>query len=98
MSTLHTNDAVSSIARLVDMGVEPFPLAASTQMIAAQRLLRTLCEHHKSCVAADREVRQRLNIDDRPGDQFCRANGCRFCGQTGYHGRTAIIGDPSIRP
>lgn len=91
MSTLHTNDAPSSIARLVDMGVEPFLLAASTRMIAAQRLLRTLCEHCKTSVAQEREARKRLGIQERPDDQFHRANGCKCCGQTGYHGRSAII-------
>src|SRR5204862_4782215 len=76
-ATLHTNDAVSAVTRLVDMGVEPFLLASSLIGVGAQRLVRRLClECRKPYV--------------RDGTTFYSAQGCAVCNRTGYHGRTGI--------
>jgi len=91
-STLHTNDAVSAVTRLVDMGIEPYLVAATVQGIVAQRLVRRLCD---SCAESYTPEGAELagapppRIDDeRP--RFRRARGCDDCGQTGYRGRTGI--------
>lgn len=75
-ATLHTNDAVSAVTRLVDMGVEPFLLASSLIGVGAQRLVRRLCM----------ECRKPSPIDNR----FFSAQGCAACNGTGYRGRTGI--------
>jgi type IV pilus assembly protein PilB len=87
LSTLHTNDAPSAITRLVDMGVEPFLVAASVKMILAQRLLRRICPQCK--VPADPTAEQRDEIQTAKPTQFWRGSGCPACGQTGYKGRMA---------
>lgn len=93
LSTLHTNDAASSIARLVDMGVEPFLLAAAIRLVAAQRLVRTLCGACKVEIGTDKvaPLAARLGVALRADDRFFRAVGCRECRETGYRGRTAIV-------
>ena len=94
-STVHTNDAPSTPARLLDMGVEPYLLASSVRAILAQRLVRKVCP---GCAEVDdsewarelvREVRSR---GDDPGPATFRVGrGCERCHQTGYSGRTAIF-------
>ncbi len=90
LSTLHTNSAVGAIARLRDMGVEPFLLSSSIIGLMAQRLVRTLC---KSCrVAYDPEPRERqlLRIpDDEPATLY-KQKGCEACNHSGYRGRSGI--------
>ncbi|HWO89146.1 MAG TPA: GspE/PulE family protein, partial [Gemmatimonadales bacterium] len=91
MSTLHTNDAASTVARLADIGVEPYKMAAALKGIVAQRLLRKLCP--KCAVASDPE---RLPPYARPHSRFDRkveireSKGCAFCSYTGYRGRFAV--------
>lgn len=88
LSTLHTNDAPGAITRLIDMGVEPFLIASSLIIVAAQRLVRKLC---KSCcvkVPVTEELKKRFKLKT---DSIYRASGCAYCNQTGYLGRTAII-------
>ncbi len=93
LSTLHTNDAISTIARLMDMGAEPFLMAASLRAIVAQRLVRKICE---SCaepfqpdVTASALLRSELGAqaDDL---KFQRGRGCTYCNSTGYQGRIGI--------
>jgi type IV pilus assembly protein PilB len=96
LSTLHTNDAPSTITRLMNMGVEPFLVVASVNTIVAQRLLRTVCVKCKIeqpipkskikeiCDAAGLEGQ---SLD---GAKFARGAGCEVCGKTGYKGRVAI--------
>lgn len=87
LSTLHTNDALSAIPRLRDLGVETFLLAAALRLLAAQRLVRKLCaeckEPHPECarLAAEHQV---------PGAHFFRPVGCPACRGRGYRGRLAI--------
>ncbi|MBI4374274.1 MAG: type II secretion system ATPase GspE [Deltaproteobacteria bacterium] len=91
-STLHTNDSVSSITRLLDMGVEPFLVSSSIVAILAQRLIRTICRDCTKKYSPDDEELRRLNLtrEDLKGRQLQRAVGCANCMQTGYSGRTGI--------
>lgn len=92
LSTLHTNDAPSSITRLMNMGVEPFMVTSSINTILAQRLLRKVCTGCKTPVTVPDEQLQRWGI--APGDvssiTFYEGRGCKACGNTGYKGRVAI--------
>lgn len=89
-STLHTNDALGGISRLVDMGVEPFLVAASVRAFLAQRLVRRLCNHCKVPVEVSLDLRHRLGIpDDIQGEAF-EPVGCDKCRNTGFAGRLAI--------
>ncbi|MFH0736285.1 MAG: GspE/PulE family protein [bacterium] len=80
-STLHTNDSVSGITRLIDMGIEPFLVASSVKLIAAQRLVRKLCD----CKVEDTE--RQIEI----GTKVYMKKGCNKCNQIGYKGRKAIF-------
>ncbi|MCS7306993.1 MAG: GspE/PulE family protein [Aquificaceae bacterium] len=93
-STLHTNDAPSSIARLVDMGIEPFLVGSSVTLIVAQRLLRKLCPKCKLIDDTPRDVLYRLGVLKSPDENLLiyKANpdGCDNCNSSGYKGRTAV--------
>jgi type IV pilus assembly protein PilB len=93
LSTFHTNDAPSAISRLVYMGVEPFLLASSLNLIIAQRLVRRICERCKEPVKLSAEVIKRLNFDPRDHKDavFYHGRGCKTCGDTGYSGRLPIF-------
>jgi type II secretory ATPase GspE/PulE/Tfp pilus assembly ATPase PilB-like protein/CheY-like chemotaxis protein len=89
LSTLHTIDAASSIARLVDIGVEGYKIAAALKGVVAQRLLRRLCQ---SCRRESNEpVSERMRRWLPAGMTLYKAVGCAECSQTGYHGRMAIM-------
>jgi len=88
LSTLHTNTAIGAITRLQDMGVEPFLLSSSLEVVMAQRLVRLLCTHCKTPHNATEAECRRLDID--PKETLHRAVGCDKCNHTGYRGRTAI--------
>ncbi|MGS2718584.1 type II secretion system ATPase GspE [Eionea flava] len=88
LSTLHTNTAIGAITRLKDMGVEPFLLASSLEMVMAQRLVRKLCQHCRVEHVPTTAECERLLI--QPDDVIYQARGCSECKQTGYRGRTAI--------
>ncbi|MCZ6785463.1 MAG: type II secretion system ATPase GspE [Proteobacteria bacterium] len=92
LSTIHTNDAASSITRLVDMGVEPFLVGSSLVAALAQRLVRVLClDCREACDASDEELSE---IGVRPPGRpvrVYRAVGCPSCNQTGYHGQLGIF-------
>ncbi|MGA2232491.1 MAG: ATPase, T2SS/T4P/T4SS family [Tepidisphaeraceae bacterium] len=91
-STLHTNDAPSSIARLLDLGLEPFMVTAAIEGIVAQRLVRKICPKCKSEYTPTEE--QLLELDLRPDDVagkiFYFGKGCDFCNKTGYKGRQGL--------
>ena len=91
-STLHTNDAPSSIARLLDLGLEPFLVTATLEAIVAQRLVRTICPHCKEEFVPTEEALMELNLtpEQTAGRVFYRGKGCDFCRGTGYSGRIAI--------
>lgn len=91
LSTLHTNDAASTIVRLVDMGVAPYMVASSLVGIIAQRLVKLLCNECKEQITLTDPADLRLVSMDKPV-QICQAHkgGCKKCRGTGYSGRTAI--------
>ena len=91
-STLHTNDAASTVTRLVDMGVEPFLISSSLAGVLGQRLIRRVCKNCRAFYTPTDEDLDRLNLDrDEIGDhQFCFGKGCQICNYTGYKGRKAL--------
>ncbi len=91
LSTLHTNDAPGAIARLIEMGVEPFLVSSAVSCVLAQRLARRLCDHCKREVVVDGEV-VRANGYDFYEDSIvaCEPVGCGRCGNTGYKGRIGL--------
>src|SRR3954465_14793414 len=89
-STLHTNDAVGGITRLLDMDVEPFLLASVVKSFIAQRLVRTICPHCVKMYDYPREYLAEISVPAEMGTQFPRGEGCDSCRQTGYQGRLAI--------
>ncbi len=93
LSTLHTNDAPSTITRLIDMGVEPFLIASSVILAMAQRLVRKLCNFCKKAYKPAPELIRRLGLTPKEAEKitFYKAVGCEKCGGTGYKGRLAIF-------
>jgi type II secretory ATPase GspE/PulE/Tfp pilus assembly ATPase PilB-like protein len=93
LSTLHTNDAPSAIARLVDIGIKPFLVSSSVRAVVAQRLVRRLCPHCKQPGELSEFELQSLQID--PGQirqsSVMRAVGCDRCRGRGYRGRMGIF-------
>jgi type IV pilus assembly protein PilB len=92
LSTLHTNDAAGAVTRLVDMGVEPFLVAATLEGVLAQRLLRTICKNCRTPYDPSMSILNQLNLskDDLGGKQFYTGSGCDKCGGSGYKGRKGI--------
>ena len=91
-STLHTNDAASTIARFVDIGIPPLLLASSLNLIIAQRLLRKICPQCKVAYEPPVEMLEQLNIPvEERKMPFYRGEGCVNCNSTGYKGRTGIF-------
>ena len=92
LSTLHTNDAPSTINRLIDMGIASFLVSSSLNMVVAQRLVRKLCPQCKEEVQATEDMFGELGIDPREnGDmRVFKATGCPTCNQTGYKGRLGL--------
>jgi type IV pilus assembly protein PilB len=92
LSTLHTNDAPSAIGRLIDMGVEPFLVASSVNLVLAQRLVRRVCANCKQEVKLNEEVLAELQLDPREAAKatFFEGAGCVECNNTGYRGRQGI--------
>jgi general secretion pathway protein E len=90
LSTLHTNNAVSAVTRLRDMGVEPFLLSSSVVGVVAQRLVRLLCPHCKIPYAATPSECEEFGLSVANPPQLFKASGCEKCNSLGYHGRTSI--------
>lgn len=98
LSTLHTNDAATAFPRLTDMGIEPFLIASTVNLVIAQRLVRRVCVRCKENIVTDLEELEGnlpINILEKLGEgrtsiALTRGRGCEFCQQTGYHGRAAI--------
>jgi type IV pilus assembly protein PilB len=93
LSTLHTNDAVGAVTRLVDMGVEPFLLGATLEGVLAQRLVRRVCPDCREPVepSADSFAEFNLAPEQIEGGDFSRGRGCATCRQTGYKGRLGLF-------
>ena len=93
LSTLHTNDAPSTISRLLNMGVEPFLVTASVNLVLAQRLARKICVDCKSPTEKHPEALREAGHDrgaDRAAAKLMKGRGCRTCNNTGYKGRVAL--------
>src|SRR3989339_116541 len=93
LTTLHTNDAPSSISRLLDLGIEPFLLTATIEGIIAQRLIRKICPHCKEEITPTDEMLIELNLsrDEIKGKKVYYGKKCSACNNTGYKGRMAIF-------
>jgi type IV pilus assembly protein PilB len=90
LSTLHTNDAVSSITRLRDMGIEPYLIASSLIGVVAQRLVRRICLDCKTSYTPTEQEKILLVNRGIKAEKLYRGNGCGSCNKTGYRGRVAI--------
>ncbi|MCL2220067.1 MAG: Flp pilus assembly complex ATPase component TadA [Chitinispirillia bacterium] len=90
-STLHTNDAASSIARFTDIGIPPLLLGSSINLIIAQRLVRRICLKCKAPYTPDPELLQSLGLDPAKVTQLYKGSGCVTCNGTGFSGRIAIF-------
>jgi general secretion pathway protein E/type IV pilus assembly protein PilB len=100
-STLHTNDAIGGISRLLDMGIEPFLIASSVRAFLAQRLVRRLCSHCRQPAGPSQHPPHYLQSVGFPVEEkhrILRPVGCRECRGTGYRGRMAIIEVCAITP
>ena len=93
LSTFHTNDAPGTISRLAYMGVEPFLLASTLNLVIAQRLVRRICLQCKEPVVLNEKVLKRLGIsgENAENETFFHGKGCESCGNTGYKGRAPIF-------
>ncbi|MCC2617639.1 GspE/PulE family protein [Aestuariibacter halophilus] len=93
LSTLHTNDAISSAIRLLDMGAPGYLVASSLRAIVAQRLVRRICDNCKETYTpSEEEVFWLSHLDANVGQmQFKRGSGCQNCNQTGYRGRVGVF-------
>jgi type II secretory ATPase GspE/PulE/Tfp pilus assembly ATPase PilB-like protein len=90
-STLHTNDAPSAPVRLIDMGIDPYLVASSLEVVLAQRLVRRICPQCKQEYAPDGTPDLRAEFGVEPPGRLYRGAGCRSCQGSGYRGRTCII-------
>ncbi len=92
LSTIHTNNAASTISRLINMKVEPFLVASSLNLVIAQRLIRKLCGECKEPYYPDVKVLAKLGFtnSELSGKRFYKSKGCTVCNKTGYKGRMAI--------
>jgi type IV pilus assembly protein PilB len=100
LSTLHTNDAASTITRMIDMGIEAFNVSSAVNLIVAQRLVRRIC---KECKTEHKYRPEELAILGLPDDQlrdmvFFRGAGCEACGKTGYRGRQGLYEVMAVTP
>lgn len=90
LSTLHTNDSISAIPRLIDMGAEPFLISATVIGVVAQRLVRLICEDCKVPYQPPEDVLKRVGWQ-KGTSTFYRGEGCQKCGRRGYRGRTGLF-------
>ena len=91
LSTLHTNTAAGAITRMINMGLEPFLISSSVIMIAAQRLVRKICDKCKQPYEISDDFKKCINISDYDSHTFYMGAGCKLCLGTGYKGRIGII-------
>jgi len=90
LSTLHTNDAPSSITRLVNIGLEPFLVGAAVNSVLAQRLIRKLCQHCRAQEKPSEEMAEYLQMQGCESDVMWAGRGCEKCRHTGFSGRVGI--------
>jgi type II secretory ATPase GspE/PulE/Tfp pilus assembly ATPase PilB-like protein len=101
LSTLHTNDAPSSVTRLINIGVEPYLISAALNACLAQRLVRKVCQHCKEEHVPSDEMKEFLALQGFASEKIIKAVGCDKCRKTGYSGRLGIyemlVMDDSLR-
>ena len=100
LSTLHTNDAPSTVTRLIDMGIEGFNVASAVNLVVAQRLVRRVC---KECKEEKRYTREELvslgmDLEQASSMTFYKGRGCEACGGTGYRGRAGLYEVMALSP
>ena len=100
LSTLHTNDAPSAIGRMIDMGIEPFLVASSVNLILAQRLVRRVCVSRKRPATLNDEILTELQLsaEDAKDATFLEGAGCVECNNTGYRGRQGVYEVMTMSP
>ena len=91
ISTLHTNDAVSTISRLVDIGVEPYMISSALRGVVSQRLVRKICPHCRKAYTPTEEEKRMVGIPENEDVTFYKGEGCQECGRTGYRGRRGVF-------
>ena len=91
ISTIHTNDAVGTIERLEDIGVEPYLVSSALRGVVSQRLVRRICPNCRTAYEPTDEELDALRLKREPGMQFYRGAGCPNCFDTGYRGRIAVF-------
>ncbi|MEW6170603.1 MAG: GspE/PulE family protein [Candidatus Omnitrophota bacterium] len=91
-STLHTNDAIGAVTRLIDMGIEPYLLSSSLECLMAQRLVRLICPKCKTKISLPKKLMEEIKNFNLGTDniEIYEGKGCEFCRFTGFYGRTAI--------
>ncbi|MDP6543801.1 MAG: ATPase, T2SS/T4P/T4SS family [Phycisphaerae bacterium] len=101
LATLHTNDAAGAVARLLDMGIEPYLLSSAINGVVAQRLARTVCRHCRVPYTPDEVLLKEAGLVDLEGERFIRGEGCKECHKSGYMGRLGVYevmeATPSVR-
>ena len=90
LSTLHTNDSIGAVIRMLDMGIEPFLLSSALIGVMAQRLLRSVCPQCKTTYVAPPNVLKQFGIKTEERIRLARGRGCSACFDSGYKGRLAI--------
>ena len=91
LSTLHTNDAPSTVSRMLNMGIEPFLVTSSVNLILAQRLARRICVECKAPFVVEPDVLKDVGVpEDKLGETIFKGKGCSTCANTGYKGRVAL--------
>lgn len=101
LSTLHTNDAPSTLTRLADMGIDPYLIASSIRIIVAQRLIRLICKNCREPIdTKNHELLSFLNLadEDRESIQIFQGKGCSLCNNSGYRGRAGLYEILPISP
>lgn len=91
LTSLHTNNTVASITRLIDIGVKPYLIASAIEGIIAQRLVRKVCQYCKTKTAPDKKILKLLKISEDTFKEVAVGRGCSKCNNTGYLGRTGIF-------
>ncbi|OHD57314.1 MAG: hypothetical protein A2096_17635 [Spirochaetes bacterium GWF1_41_5] len=97
LSTLHTNDAVSAVTRLLDLGIEPYLISSSLRGVIAQRLVRRLCGHCREKIPPDRQYLELLKTAGMKSSRMYSEKGCSQC-RSGYSGRLAVFEFLEITP
>jgi len=100
LSTLHTNDAPSTITRMIDMGIEPFNVSSAVNLIVAQRLVRRICKECKAETTYDAVELKALGTTEKEweGVTFYKGKGCETCAGSGYKGRAGLYEVMALSP